>query len=39
VISVLGFGIRTVLQARAAQRPSVRESAYESMPAGAAAPH
>ncbi|MFZ1181127.1 MAG: carbon starvation CstA family protein [Herbaspirillum sp.] len=33
LISMLLFGIRTILQARASQSPSVKESAYENMPA------
>lgn len=31
LISMLVFGIRTILQARASQNPSVKESAYEDM--------
>ena len=38
VVSVLVFGIRTVLKARAAHQPSVKESAYEALPASAVAP-
>ncbi|MBN9356126.1 MAG: carbon starvation protein A [Herbaspirillum huttiense] len=38
VVSVLAFGIRTVLKARAAHQPSVKESAYEALPASAVAP-
>lgn len=38
VVSVLVFGIRTVLKARAAHQPSVKESAYEVLPASAVAP-
>lgn len=34
VISMLLFGVRTILQARASQNPSVKESAYENMPTG-----
>ena len=37
MISVLGFGIRTIWKARAQPQPSVNESAYQSMPAPAAA--
>ncbi|MFJ3045153.1 carbon starvation CstA family protein [Herbaspirillum chlorophenolicum] len=37
VVSVLVFGIRTVLKARAANQPSVREAPYESLPATAVA--
>jgi carbon starvation protein len=33
LISMLLFGIRTILQARTSQGPSVQESAYENMPA------
>ncbi len=33
VISVLVFGIRTVLKARAGHQPSVKEAPYESLPA------
>jgi carbon starvation protein len=36
--SVLVFGIRTVLKARAAHQPSVKESAYQALPASAVAP-
>ncbi|MBO9535918.1 carbon starvation CstA family protein [Herbaspirillum sp.] len=35
VVSVLVFGIRTVLKARAANQPSVREAPYEALPAAA----
>jgi carbon starvation protein len=35
VTSVLVFGIRTVLQARAAARPSARETPFEAQPANA----
>ncbi|WP_284078991.1 carbon starvation CstA family protein [Herbaspirillum aquaticum] len=38
VVSVLVFGIRTVLKARAAHQPSVKESAYQALPASAVAP-
>ncbi|MBP1312874.1 carbon starvation protein [Herbaspirillum sp. 1173] len=38
VVSVLVFGIRTVLKARAAHQPSVKESAYEALPSSAVAP-
>ncbi|RAM66107.1 carbon starvation CstA family protein [Herbaspirillum rubrisubalbicans] len=37
VISVLVFGIRTVLRARAAHQPSVKEAPYEALPASALA--
>jgi len=37
VISVLVFGIRTVLKARSAQQPSVKEAPYETLPASALA--
>ena len=33
VISVLVFGIRTVLKARAGHQPSVKEAPYEPLPA------
>jgi len=38
VVSVLVFGIRTVIKARAAHQPSVKESAYQALPASAVAP-
>ncbi|BEV15038.1 carbon starvation protein A [Herbaspirillum sp. DW155] len=38
VVSVLVFGLRTVLKARAAHQPSVKESAYQALPASAVAP-
>lgn len=38
VVSVLVFGIRTALKARAAHQPSVKESAYQALPASAVAP-
>lgn len=37
VISVLVFGIRTVLKARSAHQPSVKEAPYETLPASALA--
>ncbi|MET3430758.1 carbon starvation protein [Herbaspirillum seropedicae] len=37
VISVLIFGIRTVLKARSAHQPSVKEAPYETLPASALA--
>ncbi|ALU89037.1 carbon starvation A transmembrane protein [Herbaspirillum rubrisubalbicans M1] len=37
VISLLVFGIRTVLRARAAHQPSVKEAPYEALPASALA--
>lgn len=36
VLTVLVFGIRAALRARAASQPTVQESAYQPMPAGAA---
>ncbi|MFC5473168.1 carbon starvation CstA family protein [Paraherbaspirillum soli] len=35
LLSILGFGIRTVLAARAAHRPSTKETPFESLPASA----
>ena len=32
VLSVLVFGIRTILKARADSKPSTRESPYQAMP-------
>ncbi|SDX83633.1 carbon starvation protein [Collimonas sp. OK242] len=35
LVSILGFGIKTVLAARAAHRPSTSETPFESLPASA----
>ncbi|AEK64108.1 carbon starvation CstA family protein [Collimonas fungivorans] len=35
LVSILGFGIKTVLAARAANRPSAKETPFESLPASA----
>ncbi len=35
LVSVVGFGIKTILAARATHRPSSEETPFESMPAGA----
>ncbi|HWW05491.1 carbon starvation CstA family protein [Collimonas sp.] len=35
LLSILGFGVKTVLAARAANRPSAKETPFESLPASA----
>jgi carbon starvation protein len=38
VVSVLVFGIRTIMAARAQSRPTVNETPFQAMPGGGAVP-